>query len=1015
MRSGLVAFSIVAATLASAPAPAAGAPRVNIPAGRLATALTTLGRQMGVDILFADELVGDRTSPAISGRIEVAEALDRVLAGTGLTFRVIDGAYVIVRAPEADDAPPQETIPEILVLGRRAQNGDIRRTRDDIQPYQVYGGRDVQRAQSRSIDDFARSRLPANAQIASPAQTGSDTRSEINLRGLGANQTLMLVDGRRLPSLPNPPFSFNQPDVNAIPVEMIDRIEVLTATAGGVYGTGAISGMVNVVLRRDYRGGALSATAGISARGDAFQSRLFGRFGFTPDGGRTDVMLAFGTSRERPLLAGRRDFLARAVRRRFANAPDDVLTTSNLPIGNGINILGAGPLSLDPEFGGTELGARFTTLPLGLSGDVSRRNSLLVANAGTLSLDLAPGVDGETISIEGSPVTRSIFLNVRHDFGGGVEAVLDILDARNSGRRRTPTIFTSFYAIAADRPINPFQQTIFLAVPVRTLGGGDALTVNETRRVTASIGVPLPGKWRANAEVGLGRAAARSETTNPLAVADLISGLSGRAPLNGGSALDPLGDWAQFEAALASYADRRTSILPPSSRLRNFTLRVAGPVLDLPGGTATLSLLAEERRETVAAADAQLYLGSELLSLQLPRLAQRVRSVYGEARVPLTADRGLLSRLELQLALRQDWTRSTLPGAATIFDRDPPSLENSSVTTLYTLGTRISPVPGLTLRASTTTGALPPATSQLGSRKFAGTANAPDLKRGGRLLGTEVATTFVTGGRVDLRPERSRSMSLGLVITPGGSSGPRLSLDFTRIMKRDEIVPLLGSSAALLLANEASYPDRLTRAPLSDADRLAGFSAGPVTQIDLTTINLGSTRVDALDLSVDQTVDLPRAGELNAYLRATWEPSLSRRVAPGARKVERVGYFDGPLEWRGNAGLDWTRDRLTVGINGQFYSRYRIVKSITSPTDEQTVRTQGARYVPSQFYADLYGTYRLGRSRATGSAELRLGISNVFDSRPPTVVDPAGLGYSFYGDPRRRRVQLSLEVPFAGQ
>ena len=198
---------------------------------------------------------------------------------------------------------------------------------------------------------------------------------------------------------------------------------------------------------------------------------------------------------------------------------------------------------------------------------------------------------------------------------------------------------------------------------MRRLGGGDIRTINKTRRVSGSISLPLPGRWRTNIEVGLGRAAIRSETTSPLPGDDLLFALTGRAPADGRPPLDPLGDWAQFEAALESYADRRTTSLAPMSRLRNFALRVAGPVLDLPGGAATLTLLAEDRRETVASTDATVYLSSaEPLTLPLPRLTQRVRSVYGEARVPLTSDRALLSRLELQLAMRRDWTRSTCLG-----------------------------------------------------------------------------------------------------------------------------------------------------------------------------------------------------------------------------------------------------------------------------------------------------------------------------------------------------------------
>jgi outer membrane receptor protein involved in Fe transport len=134
----------------------------------------------------------------------------------------------------------------------------------------------------------------------------------------------------------------------------------------------------------------------------------------------------------------------------------------------------------------------------------------------------------------------------------------------------------------------------------------------------------------------------------------------------------------------------------------------------------------------------------------------------------------------VQLALRQDWTRSTLPGAATFVATDPPPYAKQNSTTLYTAGARVMPLPGVMLRASLATGALPPATSQLGTRQFNAAGGAQDPRRGGRLVGSETAALTRTGGNADLRPERARSISLGAVITPGGSDGPRISIDFTR-------------------------------------------------------------------------------------------------------------------------------------------------------------------------------------------------------------------------------------------
>src|SRR5262249_29226323 len=141
---------------------------------------------------------------------------------------------------------------------------------------------------------------------------GSDTRSTINLRGLGLNQTLILIDGRRMPgvaTLGQP----SQPDINGIPLAMIERIEVLASTAGGIYGGRATVGVINVVLRRDFQGLEAKATYGNTFDTDAANIRFDVGGGLSLEGGRTQVTMAASYSDANALLVGDRDFGARAL------------------------------------------------------------------------------------------------------------------------------------------------------------------------------------------------------------------------------------------------------------------------------------------------------------------------------------------------------------------------------------------------------------------------------------------------------------------------------------------------------------------------------------------------------------------------------------------------------------------------------------------------------------------------------------------------------------------------------
>jgi outer membrane receptor protein involved in Fe transport len=131
--------------------------------------------------------------------------------------------------------------------------------------------------------------------------------------------------------------------------------------------------------------------------------------------------------------------------------------------------------------------------------------------------------------------------------------------------------------------------------------------------------------------------------------------------------------------------------------------------------------------------------------------------------------------------------------------------------------------------------------------------------------------------------------------------------------------------------------------------------------------------------------------------------------------VERVGYVDGPLAWRGHAGAEWTRGPLLIDLNLQFLDSYRVTYGdpLLSARNPQILRYQGREHVPSQTYVDLTVTRRLEfRMGALRAIDLVVGVQNLFDRRPPTITDPADFPHSTYGDPRRRRFEFTILSEF---
>jgi len=194
-----------------------------------------------------------------------------------------------------------------------------------------------------------------------------------------------------------------------------------------------------------------------------------------------------------------------------------------------------------------------------------------------------------------------------------------------------------------------------------------------------------------------------------------------------------------------------------------------------------------------------------------------------------------------------------------------------------------------------------------------------------------------------------------------------------------------------------------------------GYTGGVVTAIDLSSINIAATRLQAYDAQADYTLETDRAGALHFYAVATREPLLERRTVPTASFVDFVGFDSGVLEWRGNVGLDWSRGSWMLGWNAQYYDSYLVyAPGSTAATIATAILNQGSATIPSQTYHDVFARYRFGGSSTLthgvlANTEILVGIQNVFNTSPPIVVSG---NYSTYGDPRLRRYSITLRHNF---
>lgn len=155
-------------------------------------------------------------------------------------------------------------------------------------------------------------------------------------------------------------------------------------------------------------------------------------------------------------------------------------------------------------------------------------------------------------------------------------------------------------------------------------------------------------------------------------------------------------------------------------------------------------------------------------------------------------------------------------------------------------------------------------------------------------------------------------------------------------------------------------------------------------------------------------------GDLHFYGIATHTIELSLPSLPGEPAIDRSGYFDGPLKWRANLGVDWTQGSWSVGWNTQFYGSYRVCQSVlTDFTCSQEETWQGSSKIRGQNYSDIYASYDFKSGGVLEGTNLRIGIQNIFNQKPPAVASGVDqTGYSSFADPRLQRFTLTLRKHF---
>jgi iron complex outermembrane recepter protein len=950
---------------------------------------------------------------------------------------------------DADKAAEESESKAIVVTGSRIK----RDPNNSPLPIQILSNEDFAREGISSPEQLISflstngnglDNLASNADVVGGAQRGNNGASSANLRGQGANATLVLLNGRRVAAHG---LNGGVVDINQIPFTALERVEVLKDGASAIYGTDAIGGVINFITRTDFQGVNTQAFVDATQRGGGNIYRVSGLAGYgdlQEDG--FNIMAAVGYSWSKELRGNQRGFVNTFQPDRgvsvdtrgtpfatilplagtaFPNAASTpfVIGSTTIRTNGGINVLdlpgGPGCNAIDGQAPYDDVLWAFPEAQYACAWDTGR--------AAVLQQPL------ETLTY----LARAVFRLGDHEISAEVTGSDADASKRFSNLQITPNTTTQNYAY---RRIAGVNDASFDAVASRLVGAfpGTAaqITANpafsyrwrciecgpreidtntKTNRVALGIDGPIADGWdyragfsyassESRSQLGTGyyfrgtTASGAADPNAPIAPGATQPGIIG--VLNSGR-LNPFLFPGQTQSPqalgmLQAVSAEGVILYGGKYTVKQFDASVSGKLFDLPGGTVQIAAGVDYRRENYkfngdarAAAARPVIIaapfddGNALLGV-----SRDIKAAYAELLVPL-------------------FDGFELTGAARIDD-----YEGFGSTTNPKISFKYRPADWVMFRGSYNTGFRAPSFNQIFNgrtealytgRGFADPATcstplAPNTTTPGCAVLT--AVNIINGGQPDLGPETSDQASLGVVFEP--SNNFSASLDWWSVNRKGTIQVL---TLDQLLTNYDALQERFIR-----------NSSNALQAIENTWVNAGTTKTQGLEVSLRGKME-GLGGEFRAGLDGTYLLQKKEKAIPSAAFTDRIGIFtfagDLGLRWKHSAYVGYSRDKWNFSFSQIFRSGYDNQKlpgvasgAVNPPRFNEKVK--------SYF---LYNT-SLSYEGLLKNTTITLGVRNVFNTDPPFAItydSNFGSGSSWeprVADPRGRSFTLLWDFKF---
>lgn len=952
----------------------------NIPPQSLDSALLVFAEQGDVQVSVATVSIAGLSTQGVVGRFTPSAALGRLLDETGLKFTTTgDRTYSVLLARKSGEATtgtlgasqephsanvlvrleqsqervserdgvgadrgaveqsavrPEAIIDEMVVTGTHIPGEPpvgSNRIVIDREYIDRTGSATVAQVLRTISQNFAGGPNEATWFGAGTTQNTS-LASGINLRGLGAGATLVLLNGRRMaPAGLDASFV----DIASIPLSAIERIDVLTDGASAIYGSDAIGGVVNMVLRRDYDGAETTVQVGVPTDGGGRSEQAAQSLGLRWGSG--DALISYEYFNRDAVLARERELTASSDLR---------------PQGGGDF------RSIFSNPGTIFTGLRTWAIPAGQDGTGLTAGDFV---EGTRNL----GNNNEVLTVLPEQERHSVLAAINQDLGDRIQLFVNGLFSE-----RDSQVLGSGFVQNLSVPstnafyVNPAGGMAPLSIRynfVDDLGPNVVDDDVETSFIAAGVEVRAGSEWRASVEGNYGfEDIDQLNSARPIAAA-LSAALADSNPT---TAFNPFADGSSTNpATLASIAG--TQLFASQSSLASATATASGPVFTLPAGDLYVALGGEHRRQEF---DTFIQTATESTAFLTATSEREVTAGFAEVRVPLFGQANSIAgfrALNLSLAARYE------------------RYSDFGDTTVPKVGLEWRPIADLTLFGSWGESfKAPPLASLNEGGNFISLTSTPSP------MGGASPILIWSGGNRDLSEETADSWAAGLSLA--SSKGFRLRASYFEIDFDDRILaPPFGSFLIdPILANFVILnPTAAQRAEVCSRGTFLGAPGGclnaPIAAIvDSRPQNVATVHERGLDF--EGLYDVESAiGHMQVGLNATYLLELEQAQLPTSPLVEVLNTPRNPIDLKLRGSLSWNRGPLSAAT---------FINHVDSYDDTVSVP---ARSIDAWTTVDLQFRYDTDQESDgwLHGVSVMLNVQNLLDEEPPFFNNSAGIAY----------------------